>query len=433
MPTGVYREAFLCELQLALRLARGRRWLGTLEGAPEPRLREWVGALGRGVPSGDRPALRMLPRTPQSWPEALSGRVPIALAGLESLDETRPGSFAESSPTMKGAGLLRALDSAASGRVLLLIPESRLTRAGGPLTDLLARAEVRVATDVTVPLPEGARLHPLPLQAPAVRPVEEHLRARAGSLRALTAAARNGPHAQSPESWSARVALGRLELLLGEVASAERLLTECSAQTTSPAARADALETLGDVGMVRGDPSAAAAFYQRAYHHAKRAADPARAEAALLRLGEVSALLGNYRDALRYYELARGPGSAPPAGAQRIERAIEAEQARLSRASDGGEPEELADALGELPPEAAHELGLAVERLGIAAGALGPPTTLESGPGSAEGAHLPSRTASHIVLLKALAQLAEEQGDLESALRHRDLAAQLEGGTSPSP
>jgi tetratricopeptide (TPR) repeat protein len=494
MPTPVYREACLHELALGLALSRGRRWLCVLRSASDQELRGWVAAVSRHVSAEDRPTLRSLPRAPQSWPEVLAARGPVALSGLETLLETRTASFAESSPLMKGAALQRVLDARESPRVLLLLTDDKLPALRPVLGDMLARADAHFALDVVLPLPDGARLRPLAPQSPGGRAVDGALRERVQAQRQLLAQAQRSSLAHSAEYWKVMGYLGRLEILLGELAPAGQHLGAAALQAVDASARAAAFEAVGDLALARGDAREAASAYQKSYHHAKRAGDGPRRDSALLRLGEVSALLGNYEDALRYYELARDPNAPPPeeGGAARLETAIESERARLARAQEQGDlPEqahasaglgrtlslagrhdeaaehlalaaavfgELGDARAQaavlqetglalarsgelsraidLHDEALATLGRDVEAIGARVGQAPPESLLGKGAGAVAGARYATHALPRAVLLRAIAQLRAEQGDHEEAERFRSLAEQLMAsleGKPPSP
>ncbi len=491
MPTPVYREACLHELALGLMLSRGRRWLCVLESASEQELRGWVAAVARLVTSEDRPALRALPRAPQNWPETLHSRTPVALTGLETLLETRTASFAESSPLMKGAALQRLFEGQEHTRLLLLVPAPRQAALRPILADLVARADARLALDVVVPLPDGARLRPLASPHAAGGPIETALRDRVQAQRRLLQDAQRCSKANAPEYWKVTGYLGRLEILLGDLPQAAQHLGAAAQQAVDPCARAAAYEAVGDLALARGDAREAANAYQKAFHYAKRADDGPRRDSALLRLGEVSALLGNYEDALRYYEMARDP-SAPPPGegaALRLESAIEAERARLSRAREQndlpeeaqastslgralslagrhseaaehleqaaavfaelGDPQAQATVLQEsglararegelsqaidLHDEALSVLGRTVDSLGERIGPTAPPALFGSGSGALQGRGVALHTLPRVVLLRAIAQLKEEQGQAEEARRFRALAERLMASLTPQP
>ncbi len=479
----IVREACAREIALTLAATRASGWLGLVESRSEQEFGAWVDAVARIAEREDRPVRRTLPRSPSRWLECLDERAPLALTGLEALLETSAQAFLESSSAMKGVALAQALSEAPTARVLAFVPRGSARALRGVAEELFRLARAHFDADLTVPAPPGARLQPIPASSQPARDLVARLRVRVQAQRGLVDGDSRAHVAGHREYWPMVGDLARLEVLVGDTEAAARHFGTATQSAADPAVRSTAHEALGDLALGRGDAAGAASAYRRALHYAKKTADAQRVESCLLRLGETCTVLGNYEDALRYYELARVAPHGAPGAPQRLESAIRQERERLARAQDEGDRVSEAQALTsigraftiagrhdeaarhleqgaelfaqigdvEAHVQALQESGLAHARRGDLARAMEmhdqalaalsesvaelrsdlPSAGLALGglAGLSESAPDDApplvRVLPRAALLQSLARLYEEQGDEERAARFREVADRL--------
>jgi len=333
MPSALLRQACVREIAVALQVRRGRAWIGVIESSHPRVLAAWVEDVCSFTPREDAPTPAALTRSPSQWPMLLSGHRPLALSGLSALAEVRRARFAESSASLKGAALLRAIQAAPAQRLLLLLSIADRELVDEAVPALLTEADARYNADLDLPLDDGRPLHPLGHASPHQRSdVTSLLRDRVVSQRALLEGSGQAALRGLPVYWELTVLLGKLEIVAGDGDRALARLARAAQEAADTRIRTEALEAIGDLHLSRSALSQAAASYQMALDRARSAGHQLAARRLHLRLGDVCTRQGNYAQALEHYERGRGPGPSPDAST--LDSAIREAQARLAADND---------------------------------------------------------------------------------------------------